>query len=254
VNPAVSTFISPSPFIPSFLPGALPPAVAGASSFGSPGAVLQLVNPLTGTGIGEDRLTFASNLTIDAVDVEPVYAWTAGICRLIASAGGRYLHLSQNYRAALFNTGGGLPINETQTLELSRNFTGGGPTVSGQVSCDLGSTGLALFGSARGSLLVGRSNQRVTFTQEVNDPAGLSGVPGTPVFTRITSQIPSSTDTVLPVAEFELGLEYAVTVSQSRWFFRGAVVSQTYFDAGNASRSDGNLSLFGCQMSVGANY
>src|SRR5262245_13643292 len=126
VTPAVSTFISPSPFVPAFLPGALPPAVAGASSFRAPGAVLPLANPATGSGIGADRLTFSSNLTIDGVDVEPVYAFTAGICRVLAGAGGRYLHLAQNYRAALFNAGGGLAINETQTLEIGRNFTGGG--------------------------------------------------------------------------------------------------------------------------------
>lgn len=254
VTPAESRFVNPSPFISSFLPGTLPPAGAGRSPFGSPGAVLLVPNPNGSAGIGEDHLRFSSDLTIDAVDVEPTFTWGGQGWSLLAGAGGRYLHLAQTYRASLTNLGGGLPINETQTLEVLRNFNGGGPTVSGQVNWNVGPTNLAVFAGARGSLLVGRSTQTTSFTQTLNDPTGLSGIPGTPVNSRIASRIPMHTDLVLPVAEFEAGLEYGVEVFGNRLFVRGAVVNQTYFDAGNASGGSGNLSLFGGQMSLGMNY
>lgn len=254
VNPAVSTFISPSPFIPDFLPGALPPVAAGTKSFGSPSPVLLIANPQTGLGIGEDRLTFSSGLAIDAIDIEPTYAWACGGWQVVAGAGGRYLRLVQDYRAVLVNTGGGLPISVTETLGVDRRFTGGGPTISGQFNRAIGSSGFELFGSARGSLLVGTTTQTTSYTQSLDDPTGISGVPGTPVHTRINSRIPTDTDATLPVAEFELGCAYVVTLTDTELYLRAAVVNQTYFGAGTASSAEGNLSLFGCQFSAGVRY
>jgi hypothetical protein len=43
-------------------------------------------------------------------------------------------------------------------------------------------------------------------------------------------------------------------LKQSEVFVRGAVVDQTYFGVGNASKQDGNLSLLGFQVSLGINY
>ena len=57
------------------------------------------------------------------------------------------------------------------------------------------------------------------------------------------------------------GTEFVFDVSSDRKtsapvsvFVRAAAVDQTYFDAGNASSSSGNLGLFGVQFSLGVNY
>jgi hypothetical protein len=249
-----TSFISPSPFTPAFLPGALPPAAAGQSSFGSPSAVLLLPSPNGEPGIGQDVLRFTSNLHIDAVDAEPTYLWENRNWSVLAGAGARYLHFQQGYRGSLVNDGGGFPISETQLLEISKNFRGGGPTVSGQLTWRIAQTGVALYASARGSLLVGKADQFTRFTEVINDPTGISGVPGTPVFSRTESSIPNSTDMVLPVAEFELGFEYGLTLFDNRWFFRASAVNQTYFGVGNAAGGNNNLSLLGCQLGLGVNF
>jgi hypothetical protein len=105
----------------------------------------------------------------------------------------------------LTNAGGGTGDSEIQTLDFYHQFTGGGPTISGLVSWTLPQTNLALFGRGRGSLLVGNTNQNVAFSQTVNDPAGLAGAPGSFSF---ASAIPSTSDSVMPVTELELGLQY----------------------------------------------
>jgi hypothetical protein len=62
-------------------------------------------------------------------------------------------------------------------------------------------------------------------------------------------------ESVIPVCELELGLDYGINLRQTYVFARAAVVDQTYFSAGNAStHGDNNLSLFGVQFSLGVNY
>jgi hypothetical protein len=126
--------------------------------------------------------------------------------------------------------------------------------LSGQTTYHVGNTGLGLFALGRGALLAGKTNGYTNFTQTINDPTGITGIPGTPNSSQVRSSTPTSTDSVLPVLEIEVGLEYALRLGGNSLFARAAVVSQTYFGAGNASRSDANLSLFGCQLSAGLNY
>lgn len=244
--PSVTNVINPSPFVPQNFPGALPPVVAGSQSFSSPAQLLNV-------GVGQDDLLFRSSLKIDAVDIEPNFAWSAGNWSFLAGAGVRYLQIAQTYQAGLQNLGGGAPASEFETLNLSNKFWGVGPTISGEFTWTFRGTGLALFASGRGSLLVGSANRLAVMTEVLNDPTGLTAN-GIPTFIQRESRIPNRTDVVLPVAELELGLEYGLDLGNKRLYFRGAVVDQTYFDAGNASRTTGNLGLFGCQVSSGLNF
>ncbi len=240
-TPAPATQTTINPPLANFLP-----LSTGGTAFGSPGTVLN-------SGIGTDVLSFSSNLRIHAFDVEATYAWQGDGWTLLASAGGRYLTLDQDYNASLTNNGAGKGVNEVQLLEATRNFRGGGPVASllGQVY--FGRTGLSLVGSVRGSFLVGGNDEHVNFTQIVNDPNGVIP-PGIPRNAAADAPGGSELRPRVTVAELELGLQYDVSMGGVNVFVRASVVSQTYFDAGNASQGMGNLALFGVQGAAGINY
>jgi hypothetical protein len=230
VNPPLANFLQPS---------------TGGTAFGSPGAVL-------GAGLGRDELTFNSDLKIYVVDVEATYAWKGDNWTLLASGGGRYLTLTQSYKAALFNGGDGLQVTEFEFFNNSRKFYGGGLVAGLQGNVGIGQTGLAVFASGRGSLVVGNTSENLQFIHQVNDATGLVlPVPGVLQTQPLASR---SGDHTLSTVELELGLEYGVKLGDNRVFVRAAGVNHTYFDAGNASQSTGNLSLFGLQFSLGLNY
>ena len=220
------------------------PAPPGAT-FSSPGFILE-------NGFGQDQLDFSSNLIIHCLDVEALRQWECGRFFLVLSGGGRYLEISQNYMATLVNNAvfpDGNTANEVQFLSFGHNFQGGGPTLATEGRFQVGNSGLSLFAHARGSLLVGTTHQSLILTQTVNDPSGEAGGD-----LSAMASADNRKDHVLPVAEVELGLEYALRLRRINPYFRATVVDQTYFNAGNASGQDGSLSLFGAQFSLGLNY
>src|SRR5262249_23146806 len=124
-----------------------------------------------------------------------------------------------------------------ESVQFAHNFIGGGPTASAQAHWRLGGSNVALYGMARGSVLVGPSRQ--TFVS-----LGGGGH---------TDLAQSTQRDTIPVGELELGLEYAPR-GGSGFFVQTAVVDQTYWNLGSASNPSGNLSLFGFQISVGLGY
>jgi major outer membrane protein len=243
ITPPPQTQTTINPPLANFLP-----LSSGGSTFGSPGTLLN-------TGFGTDHLTFVSDMRIQTIDLEVTYRMNTCFGLFQAFGGGRYLNLVQGYHATLINTGGGAPISEMQSFDASRSFQGGGPTLGLEWDLPIRKTGFSLYANARGSLLVGRSTENVSFAQTINDPNGL--LPGhvvPPAVLYINPVSSRSSDSVIPTAEVELGFEYGHRVGRAWIFFRGAAVSQTYFDAGNASQSTGNFSLFGAQATVGIAY
>jgi hypothetical protein len=172
----------------------------------------------------------------------------------VIGGGGRYLHMDQAYQGNLTNNLADNVTRESQTLTYSRNFDGGGPVIDIQTNWRIGSSGFSLYGLGRGALLVGRTHQILAYNQSVNDPKGLTNGGFFPVVTNIGPSSITYTDNVMPTLDIEVGLEYGLAVRSTRIFARSALVSQNYFGAGNASRSDTNLSLFGLQWSAGINY
>lgn len=221
-------------------PSSLSNLAGSKGNFASPGIIL-------GFGFGQDLLTFGSSLDISAVDVEAT--WDLSSCHwgLQLAGGARYLFMGQSYQGVLVNHFAN--ASETQFLSSAHSFNGAGPTAAFQGTYHVGHTGLALFGNVRGSLLLGTARQSASFNQVVTDPNKLVG--GSQMLNPNTF---SSRDTIMPVAEVEVGLQYSRTVGRCAPFFRASALNQTYFDAGNASQSTGNLSLFGVQFSLGVNY
>ncbi len=206
--------------------------------FAAPGILL-------GGGAGQDQLAFSSSLRIQTIDMEATYAWNLDSFALLFSGGGRYLQMSQNYNATLVNVPG-TGASEYDALIAGHNFYGGGPTVALQCDWKVGSTGLSLYGLARGSVIVGTGRQDVFFSQVIIDP--VLGNQDNQPSNRSTFQ------QVIPIAELEVGVQYGLMVGRSEFFVRGAAVNQTYFGAGSSTARDTNLSLFGVQFSTGLNY
>ena len=219
-------------------PGLSPLVGAPPRGFQSPGVILQ-------GGDGADTLAAHSSLKIQTIDGEAIFAHEWCHFGALFSVGGRCLQMRQNYFATLDN----VPVagtSEHSALSAGHNFYGGGPTLSLQGHWDIGRSGISIFGLARGSLIIGHSNFSAIFTEEIVDPVNgdQSNV----------AQNQSRENLVLPIGELEGGFEYSRAIGRTRAFFRGAVVNHTYFDAGTAASRDGNLSLFGAQVSVGLNY
>lgn len=206
--------------------------------FQSPGVILQ-------GGEGEDSLTAHSSLKIQTIDGEATYAHECAHFGFMFTLGGRWLQMRQNYTATLSN----VPVagtSENSFLDAGHNFHGGGPTASLTARWEVGRSGIAIFGTARGSFLIGRSQFSAIFAENIVDP--VNGDQNN----QATSE--SRENLTLPMGELEGGFEYSRAVGRTRVFFRGAAVNHTYFDAGTAASRSGNLSLFGGLASIGVNY
>jgi hypothetical protein len=196
------------------------------------------------------NLSAFSDLHLNVWDFEATDECRCGPWELLVSGGVRYTHMSQSYVAVA--TSAGLP----QMGVLSgHNFDGAGPTLALAADRLLGDTHFYFFGNCRGSILFGTARQSASLT------AG-------PAFAD-TQDALSSTQTMLPVGELELGLGWSRDMGAAHVYVRGGMISQLWFEAGNASRSsvqflggalannstiDPNLGLFGFSLRVGVDY
>jgi len=230
-------------------PNGLPaPASASSSSFGSPGALFVSTN-----GLASDVLTFTSSLRILTADLEATWMGRSGNWSWVLGGGGRYLTLAQNYQGTLTNNisaAQGGPANETTTLATGHNFNGFGPTINFCGNYRVLNTGLSLYGDVRGSFLVGSTSQFTNFNRVIIDPNGI----GTGTVPPQGYSVSSNRDMTMPVLEIELGVAYTFMLGRVQSVISAGAVNQTYFDAGSASQTSGNLSLFGGRFSLGLQF
>jgi hypothetical protein len=189
-----------------------------------------------------------SNLKLDVWDFEGTGETQVGHWVLQYSGGFRYAHLSQDYNALSVREsprpGLPFPLVFLSTLSSGHNFNGAGPTLALEARRPIGNSGLSLFAILRGTMLFGQSKQEgneLNVTQLVTTST-----------TNETNQ--SNHDTVLPVAELEIGAEYSLRWGNVYPFVRTGLVAQTWFDAGSASTLDGNLGFLGLSVTAGLNY
>lgn len=140
-------------------------------------------------------------------------------------------------------------MTENETVTFDNRFSGGGLTLSVQANAPLADTRLAWFGSARASLIVGGSKHTFNTSQSLDDPANVLG--GN--FSVVDTSENKSTD-LLPITELEAGLEYACICGHTLLFWRVAAIEQTYFGVGSSTSENGNLTLFGLQVSGGIGF
>ena len=201
------------------------------------------------------RMFVSSNLKLNVWDFEGTWETAAGRWGLLFSGGVRYAHLSQDYNA--FQTSRGatfgifIPGEEfllTDLLSSGHNFNGAGPTLALEAKRPIGNSGLSLFANLRGAMLFGQSKQ------QVDQPTIIErGFPNPTTSVSVTS-FSYVRDTLLPVAELEMGVEFSRNWGAARPFLRTGLVAQTWFDAGSASQLDGNLGFLGLSVMAGLNY
>jgi hypothetical protein len=168
------------------------------------------------------------------------------------SGGARYAYLTQSYGAARLEAD-----REVLDILLSgHSFKGIGPTAALEARRPL-MMGLGVYGGSRAALLYGHAKQAAHLRPQ-------------------TDQLPNrdasySHETLRPVLEIEVGFEWRGRVGCAELFFQAGLVGQSWFDAGNASRSsapstgsapirsggditDADLGFFGITMALGARY
>jgi hypothetical protein len=220
-----------------------PPGVTFNSeiNFGSPGVLL-------GNLVGTDTLSFQRTLDVHIVDVEAFFQPKLGSVQLLLSAGGRYMDLTQSYTATLANTVTPNVLGETQYLSNSRPFYGGGGTAAFELQAPIFAI---IYGYAnfRGSIVVGDQQEITRFAAVVTDTGGVVGGPQ-----NNTNLVTANHAAVIPVLEFEAGLQIGQSLGGFPISIRAGVVSQTYFNAGSATTTTGNLNVVGAQFSLILTY
>jgi len=189
-----------------------------------------------------------SNLKLDSWDFEVTRETEVGHWGLLFSAGLRYAHLSQNYNAFTQST---INFGETSTLltvSSGHNFNGAGPTIALEAKRPIGNSGLSFFANLRGAMIFGESKQQAAQARIVN------GINFAPARFNLLADFSSSHDSVLPVAEMEMGAEFSRRWGNVYPFIRTGLVAQTWFDAGSASSLDGNIGFLGLSITGGLNY
>jgi hypothetical protein len=162
-------------------------------------------------GFGNDSMTVTSKLEMQLLDLEGLADLRAGSWDFLFSTGLRLLRIDQTYDAY-----------GMVALLSGHSFDGVGPTLCLETRRSIGSSGLAVYGSVRGSLVFGSADQEVNI----------------PVQNTTTAD---HRDRGMPIGEIELGLEYDRQVGRVRLFGQIAFVAQDWVGAGSSSRSSTNI-------------
>jgi hypothetical protein len=186
-------------------------------------------------------MNVTSELAMQFLDLEAIDYVRAGRWELLLSGGIRLMRVDETYNAYNFFS-----------LLSKRNFQAVGPTFGLEAHRPFGASGLALYLSTRGSVVIGSANEVATIPN-----------------LHVTTQ--DHQDRGVPIAELEVGLEYDRPVGHARLFGQIAFVGQDWFGVGNASRStihmisggdfpgggynvDGDIDLLGVCFRLGVSY
>jgi hypothetical protein len=206
----------------------------------SVGTTIIPAGPSLGTVLGAgDAVVASSNLSLDVYDFEATYTWSNGPWSWLASAGARYVDLSQDYNLSIVS--GGVATN---TVTGTSSFKGAGPTFSFEARRQLANPALALYGTVRGSILFGSGEQT----------SATSGA-GFGAFTTTANQ----TD-VLSIGEMEIGGEWGKDFGRYRLFTQLGFVGQVWFGGGNAAQGPNgtdlgqNFGFYGGVARIGLNF
>jgi hypothetical protein len=230
------------------------------TSTGATEATLTSATPLgpvlfVNTGDGKSaQFSTTSQLRLQVGDIEGLQQFSACRWTFLLCGGLRVAYISQDYNAFVSQKVDA--STQQETLVSAHRFTGVGPVAAVEARRRLGCSGLALYGSARGSVLFGSATQNAQSTGSIGDPSPIN--------------VSAHWDPVLTTAELEGGLEYGRVVGPWRVFGQVALVGQEWFGVGNASRSaqggmptgfplsnattDSNLGFFGLVVRLGITY
>lgn len=164
---------------------------------------------------GPADVSFSSNLRLEVIDVVGTYALRGECWTLNLSGGARYADIDQAY-----NVSAQVPLFAA-AINSSHRFQGVGPTVAFDARRKLGDSGLSLYGNSQGALLFG--------SQQAQAAVSLNG--------QVVGQANQDQDDLLPVLEFEAGVEYRRCFGRFQAFAQVGAVGQIWFAVGNAANS-----------------
>lgn len=178
------------------------------------------------TGVGTIVFSGDTSLDVDAIDLELTQRGQFGYWNILGSAGLRYGRVDMvegaiNFEDAAAFLGGSAGVN----------FEGVGPTLSLRGSRPVASTGVTLFAVGRSSLLYGDVESRSPF---------------------FFGNLFTVRDEIVQVWEFQLGVEYAKTLSNGATVETGIFWETQRWDSENNSLGD--LSFMGLGIHTGVLY
>lgn len=189
---------------------------SSASYVPAAGETLTGISPLVlGRVPVAGAIAASSNLAVNVADLQATCSFESAHWSHLIGFGGRYTHMSQDYRATLSDAATRIDLTS------GHNFNGGGPSFSLETKRCIKESGFAIYGQAHGAILFGRAAELYT---AVNN-----GVPQQ--FTREETR-------VLPVGELEVGAEYQRNVGKAKAFLQAGFVGQIWWGGSNASNLD----------------
>lgn len=258
-NTSLATSVGPS--IPGSSTRLVIPSISAASDdiltggFGVPRqGVMVIDSAATGSGL-VTPVSISSRFLLQVADLDLTQQFRFSMWNVRLGGGVRYARLSQSFQASADGPAVGFDLppgfNLHQSLDLSNTFEGAGPLGVLEVGRGLGNFGLGVYGIARGGVLFGET--RLAATQLVQVTNSLGVVTFTNPYQRTTFQRNS-----MPFLELEGGVEWARNFNPLTPFVRVGVVGQQWFGAGSptqtANNKQGDLGLFGLQVSAGINF
>ncbi|NBO91707.1 MAG: hypothetical protein EBV06_05260 [Planctomycetia bacterium] len=173
------------------------------------------------------------------------HEWT-----LTSSVGLRYAGLEQRYGFSRVNAGGTAGPNtfliDSEFSSAQHRFEGVGPTIALELSRSVGTQGLALYGNGRGTMLVGRHQFNIHTQAQLDFSTG-----GTSSGYDFVTNGSSGSTRIVPVGEFELGVQWAGKLGGVTLIGRAGFQTQTWFDAGTLTTTKGNIDFVGANFLAG---
>jgi hypothetical protein len=182
--------------------------------------------------VGE-TMTSNHDLELTTIDLEATQSFHWHNMELLGGLGLRYAQMDQLSQAVVTDGVGAL----SELVRNEHSFEGVGPMISLEMVRPIFSDHFAIYGSLRGSILLGDASQKIT---EVKNG-------GADVVTDVVQQ-----DDILSIGEIELGIQYSRPWGESAVVFvRGGYEGQVWWGAGGPTDTDSNLGLDGISLSLG---
>jgi hypothetical protein len=103
-------------------------------------------------------------------------------------------------------------------------------------------------------VLFGEDQQR-SFQLTVVQRQNLVGTPlPRPTTTTVLRQASGSDEETVPMADFEIGVEWSRSLGRAGVSVQTGLVSRTWFGVGDATGGDGALGFLGVRISAGVSY
>lgn len=191
-------------------------------------------NALNQVAIPGDTISAVSEFDIDTIDVDATQRFRVNRSLVNVGGGVRWLGYEHEYRSTIAG-----PLSPGSTGNVSRQFSGAGPTVFGEWRRPIDGSRFSLLAAVRGSLVYGQS--------QTDALLATGGLPTTVVHTE--------NDDFVAMGETQLGGEWSAWIGQRTVLFvQVAYEAQALLGVGTALDANDDLGLHGFNTKVGLEW